>query len=82
MLELTIPAMTCNHCVVTLTKAIREIDNKAELEFNLEEHQLTVETTQSAKAIKEAIENSGYEVETSRKVVPAKSGNCCGSCRI
>lgn len=82
MLELTIPAMTCNHCVVTLTKAIEEVDKNANLEFDLETHHLTVETDLESAVIKDAIEQTGYQVESIDHTVPVPAAHCCGSCSI
>ena len=62
MYHFTVPSMTCNHCVMTITKAIKQIDEDAELNFNLADHALKVASSISAERIKESIEQSGYEV--------------------
>lgn len=82
MLELTIPAMTCNHCVLTLTRAIKEVDGNANLEFDLETHHLKVETKLESEVIKDAVEQTGYQVEAIEDTAPVPAAHCCGSCSI
>jgi len=82
MLELIIPAMTCNHCVLTLTKAISEVDKNASLNFDLQAHRLKVDSDLKMEVIKDAIEKTGYRVESIEDAAPVHAANCCGSCSI
>ena len=46
MLELTLPTMTCGHCVSVVTKAIKQTDPQASVEIDLASHRLRIETTE------------------------------------
>jgi copper chaperone len=57
MLELTLPTMTCGHCVATVTKAIPQ----ARVEIDLGTHLVRVQTEQPRDSIVSALAQAGYE---------------------
>jgi len=60
MLELTLPTMTCGHCVGAVTKAIQQIDPQASVEIDLASHRVRVQTTVDREAIESAVAEAGY----------------------
>ena len=60
MLELTLPTMTCGHCVGVVTKAIKQADPKAVVEIDLGTHRVRVETTEDRARIESAVTEAGY----------------------
>lgn len=60
MLEMTIPSMTCGHCVGVVTKAIKEADPLATVDIDLASHSVRVQTTQDRAAIEAAVTEAGY----------------------
>ena len=60
MLELTLPTMTCGHCVSTVTKAIKQADPKAGVEIDLASHRVRVETLEDRETIESAVIEAGY----------------------
>lgn len=61
MLELTLPTMTCGHCVGVVTKAIKQADPLASVEIDLASHQVRVETVEDRKTIESAVSEAGYD---------------------
>jgi copper chaperone len=62
MTEFEVQGMNCQHCVAAVTRSIREIDPQAQVSVDLERGRVAVESTQSADALKEAIDEAGYTV--------------------
>ena len=60
MLELTLPTMTCGHCVSMVTKAIKQADPKADVEVDLASHRVRVETVEDRETIEVAVTEAGY----------------------
>ena len=60
MFELTLPTMTCGHCVSVVTKAIKQADPQALVEIDLASHRVRVETTEDRETIESAVAESGY----------------------
>ena len=60
MLELTLPTMTCGHCISTVTKAIKQADPKADVEIDLASHRVRVETLEDRETIESAVIEAGY----------------------
>ncbi|MFN4143617.1 heavy-metal-associated domain-containing protein [Aestuariivirga sp.] len=60
MITLTVPDMTCGHCVSTLTKAIKSIDPTADVKADLASKTLRIETTAPAPRIARALDEAGY----------------------
>jgi copper chaperone len=68
MTEFEVEGMSCQHCVAAVTRSIREIDSQAQVRVDLERNKVTVESTQSTDALKDAIDDAGYTV---LRVTPA-----------
>ena len=60
MLELTLPTMTCGHCVGVVTKAIKQADPQATVEIDLANHRVRVETAEDREVIASAVAEAGY----------------------
>ena len=60
MLEMTIPSMTCGHCVGVVTKAIKQADPLATVDIDLARHSVRVQTTSERAAIESALTEAGY----------------------
>jgi len=59
-MELRIENMTCGGCAKSVTKAIQSIDPAARVEANPEARAVKVETTATAGAIQQVLEEAGY----------------------
>lgn len=60
MIELTLPTMTCGHCVKTVTETIRRVDAQAQVTIDLPTHHVRIETTQPAEPFRAALTEEGY----------------------
>ncbi|MCP8896474.1 heavy-metal-associated domain-containing protein [Shinella daejeonensis] len=59
-MELRIENMTCGGCAKSVTKAIQSVDPTARVEANPEARAVKVETTATAGAIQQVLEEAGY----------------------
>lgn len=60
MIELTLPTMTCNHCVKTVTETVRRVDPNATPQIDLATHRVRIESEQPVQAFAEALAEEGY----------------------
>ena len=60
VLELTLPTMTCGHCVSVVTQAIKQADPQASVEIDLASHRVRVETTEDRQTIESVLAEAGY----------------------
>lgn len=60
MIELTLPTMTCGHCVRTVTETVKRLDPGARVEIDLASHRARIETTQPPAAVRAALADEGY----------------------
>ena len=60
MLELTLPTMTCGHCVATVTRTVQQLDAKATVDIDLPTHRVRIESTQPAQVLIAALADEGY----------------------
>ena len=60
MIELTLPTMTCGHCVGAVTKAIQLADPQAQVEIDLASHRVRVQTTETRDLVVAAVSEAGY----------------------
>jgi len=60
MIELTLPTMTCGHCVRTVTETVQRIDSAATLQIDLPTHQVRIESQQPAAVFTAALAEEGY----------------------
>ena len=58
--ELTLPAMTCGHCVKTVTTTVQRLDAQASVSADLATHRVRVETTAAQDAVVKALAAEGY----------------------
>jgi len=63
MIELTLPDMTCGHCVKTVTATVQKLDVQARVQIDLPTHKVQIETTQPAEAVKQALAEEGYPAQ-------------------
>lgn len=59
-LELTLPSMTCGHCVKTVTSTVQRLDAHAQVRADLTTHQVQVDTTAARDAVLKALADEGY----------------------
>lgn len=61
-MKLVVDNMSCHHCVKAITKAINNIDSKAQVTVDLAQKEVTIEggTITQEAAIK-AIDDAGYQ---------------------
>lgn len=61
---INVEGMSCSHCVAAVTKALDALDGVSKVEVSLEDKTATVEYEAPATvaAMKEAIEDQGYDV--------------------
>jgi copper chaperone len=60
MIELTLPTMTCSHCVKAVTAALKRVDPGASVEIDLASHRVRVESVQPREALCAAVAEEGY----------------------
>lgn len=62
--KLAIEGMSCKHCVMHVTNALKEVEGIKEVDVTLANNQALVEAdaTVSDEAIKAAVADAGYEV--------------------
>lgn len=60
MIELTLPDMTCGHCVKSVTATVQKVDPAAQLQIDLPTHQVRIDSQQAAEAFKAALAEEGY----------------------
>lgn len=59
---ISIEGMSCGHCVKHVKDALEELQDIDTVEVDLENKQAVIEGNVSDEAIKEAIEEAGYDV--------------------
>lgn len=62
MIQFNVEGMRCQHCVGAVTRAIHEQDAAAKVQIDLAAGRVSVESSQSAEALKAAIDEAGYTV--------------------
>jgi copper chaperone len=59
-MKVTLPDMSCGHCVATVTKAVKALDASAEVKADLASKTVAIETSAPAPAVAKALEKAGY----------------------
>lgn len=82
MITFEVNDMTCAHCASTISKAVRSVDQGAEVQVDLSTHQVRIEPkAANAQELSAAIMEAGYTpvsvVEAVRTAAPARAGGCC-----
>ena len=80
MTELRVGNMTCGHCVSAVTRAVRSVDPRAEVQVDLARGSVTVDGQSEAGELVKAISEAGYPatVADSKAAPPPRKGCCCG----
>ena len=60
MMKLSVPDMSCGHCVKTIEGAVKGIDATAEVRTDLATKTVTIESKAAAAAISQALDDAGY----------------------
>ena len=60
MIELTLPDMTCGHCVKAVTQAVQQLDAAAQVHVDLPTHKVQITSSQPLEAIRAALTDEGY----------------------
>ncbi len=60
MLNLTVPDMSCGHCVKVITAAVQALDARAIVETDLASKKVTIDTAADIKAVIAAMTEAGY----------------------
>jgi copper chaperone len=58
--ELTLPTMTCGHCVKSVTQTAQRLDPKAQVQTDLSTHKAVFETSVAREALVKALADEGY----------------------
>jgi copper chaperone len=59
-MEIRVDDMTCNHCISTITKAVKDADSNASIDIDLKNHLVRVNGAADADDIVNAIRDAGY----------------------
>jgi len=62
MYKFQVEGISCNQCVVTITDAIRQLDEQAKVEVRIDTQQVMVNSTLPPHVIERAIVDAGYPV--------------------
>ena len=60
MIELTLPTMTCGHCVKTVTATVQRLDAAAQVRIDLPTQTVHIESTRPAEELRQALADEGY----------------------
>ena len=60
MIELTLPTMTCGHCVQTVTRTVQRVDPAATVEIDLALHRLRIASARDPQVFRAALADEGY----------------------
>ena len=64
MIGLDVQGMSCNHCVMSVTKAVKALDAQAEVKVDLAAGRVEVDSAVLDRAkVAAAIEDAGYDVK-------------------
>ena len=59
-IQLTLPDMTCGHCVRAVTATVQQVDPAAQLTIDLPTHKVVIKSSQPAQAFAAALTEEGY----------------------
>ncbi len=60
MLTLSVPDMSCGHCVKAITEAVREVDTAATVSTDLATRTVRIETLPESAKILKSLDDAGY----------------------
>lgn len=61
MTNLSVPEMSCGHCKAAIEKAVAAADTAANLQFNMENRTVRIETTLENAALQDVLKSEGYD---------------------
>ena len=61
-MEFEVKDMSCGHCVMSVTKAVKSVVSQAKVDVDLATKKVSVETEKNRKAIVDALAEAGYPV--------------------
>jgi copper chaperone len=67
MIEFTVKDMSCDHCVATITKAVKQVDAGGRCEVDLAGKRVRIESARPAEAFRAAIEDAGFTPEAAAR---------------
>ncbi len=60
MIEFSVPAMSCGHCVGVITQTLKQFDPQARVEVDLGGKKVKVESSRNRDALAGALTEAGY----------------------
>lgn len=60
MIEFNVEGMSCSHCVNAVTRAVKAVDPRAEVDVDLAGHKVRVESASPREALAAALDEAGY----------------------
>jgi len=87
MISFSVSDMTCGHCVNSITKAVKALDQGAQVHIDLATHRVDIDPSEvSAADLSDAITEAGFtpiavDCRASMEITseaPARKGCCCG----
>jgi copper chaperone len=60
MIELTLPTMSCGHCVRAVTAAVQRVDAQARVEIDLPSHRVRIESARAPAEFAAVLTEEGY----------------------
>jgi copper chaperone len=60
--HLTVTGMTCGHCEMAVTRAIKQLDGNAQVQIDRAQNLVQVQSSQPRAALAAAIQQEGYAV--------------------
>ena len=71
MIEMTLPTMTCGHCVKTVTRTVQQVDPAATVEIDLATQRLRIASDRAAPLFAAALAEEGYAPQAGSAPTPA-----------
>jgi copper chaperone len=62
MYQLEVGEMSCGHCVASVTKAVQAVDAAAQVNIDLAQRKVSVQSSAALDRIVAAIDDAGYPV--------------------
>ena len=63
MIEFTVNDMSCNHCVQSITRAVKDVDANGACEVDLAARRVRITSSHAADEFRAAIEDAGFTPE-------------------
>lgn len=60
MIELTLPDMSCGHCVKNVTATVQQVDPAAKLTIDLPQHRIHIDSALPTERFVSALAEEGY----------------------